>query len=77
MSENSVFREAWSPEMTSQLFPVPHRKWNLTLLVHQNTGKENRYGKYFKGNEQIWNESVDYVTLTARVYLEISLISIV
>ena len=24
---------------------VPHRKWNLTLLVHQNTGKENRYQK--------------------------------
>ena len=53
-SEKSVFREAWSPELTSQSFPVPcfwsrgfvpHRKWNLTLLVHQNTGKENRYGK--------------------------------
>ena len=48
--------EAWSPEMTSQSFPVscfwsrgfvPHRKWNLTLLVHQNTGKENRYRKKF------------------------------
>ena len=24
---------------------VPHRKWNLTLLVHQNTGKENCYRK--------------------------------
>ena len=22
---------------------VPHRKWKLTLLVHQNKGKENRY----------------------------------
>ena len=42
MSEKSVFCEAWSPEMMSQLFPVscfwsfgfvPHRKWNLTLLV--------------------------------------------
>ena len=52
MTKKSVFREAWSPEMTSQSFPVscfwscgfvPHRKWNLTLLVHQNTGKENRY----------------------------------
>ena len=55
-SEKSVFREAWSPELTSQSFPVPcfcsrgfvpHRKWNLMLLVHQNTGKENRYGKNF------------------------------
>ena len=53
-SEKSVFREAWSPELTPQSFPVPcfwssgfvpHRKWNLMLLVHQNTGKENRYGK--------------------------------
>ena len=55
-SEKSVFREAWSPELTSQSFPVPcfwsdgfvpHRKWNLMRLVHQNTGKENRYGKNF------------------------------
>ena len=55
-SEKSVFREAWSPELTSQSFPVPcfwsrgfvpHQKWNLMLLVHQNTGKENRYGKNF------------------------------
>ena len=53
-SEKSVYRKAWSPELTSQSFPVPclwsrgfvpHRKWNLMLLVHQNTGKENRYGK--------------------------------
>lgn len=38
--------------MTSQSFPVscfrfcgfvPHRKWNFTFLVHQNTGKKNRY----------------------------------
>ena len=55
-SGKSVFCEAWSPELTSQSFPVPcfwsrgfvpHRKWNLMLLVHQNTGKENRYGKNF------------------------------
>ena len=26
---------------------VPHRKWNLTLLVHQNMGKENCYRKFF------------------------------
>ena len=52
MTEKSVFREAWNPELTSQSFPVscfwcrgfvPHRKWNLTLLAHQSTGKENRY----------------------------------
>ena len=55
-SEKSVSREARSPELTSQSFPVscfwsrgfvPHRKWNLMLLVHENTGKENRYGKNF------------------------------
>ena len=53
-SEKSVFREAWSPKLTSQWFPVPcfwssgfvpHRKWDLTLLAHQNTRKENRYRK--------------------------------
>ena len=58
MTEKSDFREAWSPKMTSQSFPVtcfwsrgyvPHRKWNLTLLVHQNTGRENRYRKFFFG----------------------------
>ena len=51
-----VFREASSPELTSQSFPgpwfqsrsfVPQRKWNLMLLVHQNTGKENHCGKNF------------------------------
>ena len=56
MTEKSVFREAWSPEMTSQLFPVscfwscgfvPHQKFNLTLFVPQNTGKENHYRKNF------------------------------
>ena len=56
MTEKSGFREAWSPELTSQSFPVscfwcrgfvPHRKWNLTLLAHQNTGKENCYRKKF------------------------------
>ena len=56
MNEKSVFREAWSPELTSQSFPVscfwcpgfvPHRKKNLTLLAHRNTGKENRYRKKF------------------------------
>ena len=56
MTDKSVFREAWSPELTSQWFPVscfwcrgfvPHRKWNLTLLAHQNTGKENRNRKNF------------------------------
>ena len=56
MTEKFVFREAWNPELPSQSFPVPcfwcrgfvpHRKWNLTLLAHQNTGKENRYRKIF------------------------------
>ena len=56
MTKTSVFREAWSPEMTSQSYPescfwsrdfVPNWKWNLTPLVHQNTGKENRYRELF------------------------------
>ena len=56
MTEKSVFREAWSPEMTSQSFPVscfwsrgfvPHWKWNLRFLVYRNTGKENRYRNFF------------------------------
>ena len=56
MTEKSFFRETWSPELTSQSFPVscfwcrgfvPHRKWNLTLLAHQNRRKENRYRKNF------------------------------
>ena len=56
MTEKSVFREAWSPELTSQSFPVPcfwcrgfvpHRNWKLTLLAHQNTGKENCYRIFF------------------------------
>ena len=51
MTEKSVFCEAWSPEMTSQSFPVscfwsrgfvPHQKWNLMLLVHQNTLGEGK-----------------------------------
>ena len=55
-SEKSVFREAWRPKLTSQSFPVPcfwsrgfvsHWNWNLMLLVHQNTGRENHYGKNF------------------------------
>ena len=56
MTDKSVFGEAWSPELKSQSFPVsffgcrgfvPHRKWNLMLLAHQNTVKENRYRKTF------------------------------
>ena len=51
MTEKSVFREAWSPEMTSQSFPVscfwsrgfvPHRKWNLTLLDAFGTSKHGK-----------------------------------
>ena len=50
MIEKSVFRKTWSSEMTSQSFSVScfwsrsfvtHQKWNLMLLIHQNTGKEN------------------------------------
>ena len=56
MTKKSVLREAWSPELTSQLFPVScfwshsfelHWKWNLTLLDHQNVRKESCYQKKF------------------------------
>ena len=56
MSEKSVFRKAWSPEWRHNRSQcpvfglavlIPHWKWNLTCLVHQNTGKENRYWKFF------------------------------
>ena len=56
MTEKSVFREVWSPELTSQSLPVscfgvavlyPTGSENLRLLAHQNTGKENRYRKSF------------------------------
>ena len=57
MTEKSVFRETWNPEMTSQSFPVSwfglavlyptgSEIWRF-WLVHQNTGKENRYRKFF------------------------------
>ena len=47
-SEKSVFREAWSPELTSQSFPVPcywfrgfvpHQKWNLMFFGTSKHGK--------------------------------------
>ena len=49
LTNKSVFREAWSPELTSQSFPVscfwsrgfvPHRKWNLTLLHIKTRGRK-------------------------------------
>ena len=99
MTEKSVFLEAWSSELTSQSFPVPcfwsrgfvpHRKWNLMLLVHQHTGKENRYGKNFfavlistlgrfdwanKKNLSL-NDKVWTTTLTKTFYLSIRVIQI-
>ena len=52
MTKKSVFREAWSPEMASQSFPVysfwsrgfvPHRKWNLA----SKHGKGKSLWKFF------------------------------
>ena len=46
VTKKFVFRETWSPEMTSQSFPVScfwsrgfvsHRKWNLTLYGEGNS----------------------------------------
>ena len=77
MTQKSVFREAWSPEMTSQSFPVswlwsggfvPHRKWNLTLLVHQNTGKENRCRKFFFAIHTVhWGDLIEQTSNNQRL----------
>ena len=71
MTDKSVFREAWGPELTSQSFPVScfwcrgfvlHRKWNLTLLAHQNTGKENRYRKFFLLHLSVhWGDLIEQI----------------
>ena len=67
-TEKSVFCKAWSPEMTSKSLPVscfwsrgfiPHRKWNLTLLVHQNRGRkiaiENFFCYTYQYIREIWS----------------------
>ena len=76
MTEKSVFGDAWSPELTSQSFPVsffwsrgfvPHRKWNLMLLVHQNTGKENRYRKSLYLSVQ-WRDLIEQIKKKSVIY---------
>ena len=48
MSEKSVFREAASPEMTSQSFPVScFSSRGFVPPGSENTGKKNRYRIYF------------------------------
>ena len=81
MTEKSVFREAWSPELTSQSFPVPcfwsrsfvpHRKGNLMLLVHQNTGKENRYGKTFLLYLSVhWGDLIEQIKKICHIHFKI------
>ena len=78
MTEKSVFRKAWSPELTSQSFPVsrfwcrgfvPHRKWNLTLLAHQNTGKENRYRNFFLLHLSAhWGDLIEQIKKKSVIY---------
>ena len=80
--ERSVFREAWSPELTSQSFPVPwfwshgfvpHRKWNLMLLVHQNTGKENRYGKTFLLYLSVhWGDLIEQIKKICHIHFKVT-----
>ena len=79
MTEKSVFREAWSPELTSQSFPVPccwcrgfvhHRKWNLTLLAHQNTGKENRYRKKMLHLSAHWGDLIEQIKKICDIHFE-------
>ena len=79
-SEKSVFREAWSPELTSQSFPVPcfwshgfvpHWKWNLMLLVHQNTEKENRYGKTFLLYLSVhWEDLIEQIKKICHIHFK-------
>ena len=80
-SEKSVFREAWSPGLTSQSFPVPcfwsfgfvpHRKWNLMLLVHQNRGKENRYGKNFLLHLSAdWGDLIEQIKKICHIHFKV------
>ena len=80
MTEKSVFREAWSPELTSQSFPVscfwcrgfvPHRKYNLTLLAHQNTGKENRYRNFFLLHLSAhWGDSIEQIKKICHIHFK-------
>ena len=77
MTAKSVFCKAWSPEMTSQSFPVscfwscgfaPHQKWNLMLLVHQNTGRENRYQKFFFGIHISAGDLIEQIKICSIVF---------
>ena len=81
MTEKSVFREAWSPELMSQSFLVscfwccgfvPHRKWNLTLLAHQNTGKENHYRKFFSLHLSAhWGDLIEQIKKICHTHLNV------
>ena len=80
MTEKSVFHEASSPEMMSQSFPVscfwsrgfvPHQKWNLTLLVHQNTGKENHYRKIFLLHLSVhWGDLIEQIKKICHLHFK-------
>ena len=79
-SEKSVFCEACSPELMSQSFPVPcfwsrgfvpHRKWNLMLLVHQNMGKENRYEKTFLLYLSVhWGDLIEQIKKICHIHFK-------
>ena len=81
MTEKSVFHEAWSPELASQSFPVScfwcrgfvhHRKWNLTLLAHQNTGKENRYRKIFLLHLSAhWGDLIEQIKKICHIHFQV------
>ena len=76
--EKSVFREAWSPESTSQSFSVPcfwsrdfvpHQKWNLMLLVHQNTGRKMAIEKKFLLHLSAhWGDLIEQINKKSVIY---------
>ena len=79
-SGESVFREAWSPELRSQSLAVscfwcrgfvPHRKWNLTLLAHQNTGKGNRYRNSFLLHLSAhWGDLIEQIKKICHIHVK-------
>ena len=73
MTEKSVFGEDDFSIVPSHLLWsrgfVPYLKWNLTLLVHQNTGKANRYRKSFLLCISVhWGDLIEQIKKKSVIY---------
>ena len=42
----------------------------MTLLVHQNTGKENRYGKIFALRTVYWGDLIEQIKKNCHIHLK-------